>query len=79
MKREASMEHRVRVEDYPLLTDLEEVFWTEIDRQFMDGEIDGGAMESAYVDVLAGEIQGRPDIVKALIAVLEAYWAEEGR
>lgn len=73
------MQHTVRVEDYPLITELEEVFWSEIDRQFMDGEIDGGTMESAYVDVVAGEIQGRPDVVKALIKVIEAYWAEEGR
>jgi hypothetical protein len=70
---------RVKVEDYPLVMELEEVFWHEIDRQFMDGEIDGGTMESAYVDVVSGEIQGRPDVMKALIKVLEAYWSEEGR
>jgi hypothetical protein len=70
---------RVKVEDYPLVMELEEVFWHEIDRQFMDGEIDGGTMDSAYVDAVSGEIQGRPDVMKALIKVLEAYWAEEGR
>ena len=71
--------NRVRVEDYPLIAELEEVFWHEIDRQFMDGEIESGAMDSAYVDPVAGEIQGRPDINRAIIKVLEASWAEEGR
>lgn len=70
---------KVRIEDYPLVMELEEVFWHEIDRQFMEGEIDGGTMESSYVDTVSGEIQGRPDIMKALIKVLEAYWEEEGR
>lgn len=71
---------KVRVEDYPLVSELEEVFWHEIDRQYMDGEIGSGTGDySAYVDPVAGEIQGMPDISKAIIKVLEAYWAEEGR
>lgn len=69
----------VQVQDYPLIAHLEEVFWHELDRQYMDGEIEEGAMESAYVDPVAGEVQGRPDISKAVKALLEAYWAEEGR
>lgn len=72
-------QHKVVVEDYPLIASLEEVFWDEMDRQFMDDEIEPGTMESAYVDPVAGEIQGRPDVTKAIIKVLEAYWAEEGR
>ena len=71
--------HKIRVEDYPLVVALEEVFWSEIDRQFMDGEIDGGTMDSAYVDVVLGEIQGCPDVSKAIVRMLEAYWDEEGR
>lgn len=71
--------HKVRVEDYPLVSALEEVFWAEMDRQFMDDEIEPGAMESAYVDPVAGEIQGRPDVSKAIVRILEAYWEEEGR
>jgi hypothetical protein len=74
-----SSHNKVRVEDYPLVAELEEVFWHELDRQFMEGEIDTGAMESAYVDPVSGEIHGMPDINKAIIKVLEAYWAEEGR
>jgi len=70
---------KVRVEDYPLISELEEVFWHEIDRQFMDDEIEPGTMESVYVDPVLGEIQGIPDITKAIIKVLEAYWIEEGR
>lgn len=77
--REQTVGHKVKVEDYPLVAQLEEVFWHEIDRQFMDGEIDAGAMESAYVDPVAGEIQGCPDVSKAIVKVLEAYWEEEGR
>ncbi len=71
--------HKIRVEDYPLVVALEEVFWSEIDRQYMDGEIDGGTMDSAYVDAVSGEIQGRPDVSKAIVRMLEAYWDEEGR
>ena len=71
--------YRVRVEDYPLIAELEEVFWHELDRQFMEGEIETGAIESAYIDAVSGEIHGIPDINKALIKVMEAYWAEEGR
>jgi len=73
------MAHKVKVEDYPLVAQLEEVFWSEIDRQYMDGEIDSGAMESSYVDPVAGEIQGRPEVSKAIVKMLEAYWIEEGR
>ena len=73
------MGHKIRVDDYPLVALLEEVFWHELDRQYMDGEIESGAMESAYVDPVAGEIQGCPDVSKAIIRVLEAYWEEEGR
>lgn len=73
------MGHKVKVEDYPLIAVLEEVFWVEMDRQFMDGEIEPGAMDSAYVDPVAGEIQGRPDVSKAIARILEAYWEEEGR
>lgn len=72
-------DQKVRVEDYPLIAELEEVFLHEIDRQFMDGEIESGAMESAYVDPVAGEIQGCPNVSKAIVKMLEAYWAEEGR
>lgn len=77
--REQNMGHKIRVDDYPLVALLEEVFWHELDRQYMDGEIESGAMESAYVDPVAGEIQGCPDVSKAIIRVLEAYWEEEGR
>lgn len=77
--REQAVGQKVKVEDYPLVAQLEEIFWAEIDRQFMDGEIDPGAMESAYVDPVAGEIQGCPDVSKAIVKVLEAYWDEEGR
>lgn len=76
---EEQMAHRIRVEDYPLIAALEEVFWHEMDRQFMDDEISPGAMESAYVDPVGGEIQGCPDISKAIVRILEAYWEEEGR
>lgn len=73
------MINKIRVEDYPLIMALEEVFWHEIDRQFMDGEIIPGTMDSVYVDPVSGEISGRPDITKAIIKVIEAYWDEEGR
>lgn len=73
------MANKVRVEDYPLVAHLEEVFWAELDRQYMDDEIESGAMDSAYVDPVAGEIQGCPDISKAIVKMLEALWDEEGR
>lgn len=73
------MANKVRVEDYPLVAQLEEVFWHELDRQYMDDEIEAGAMDSAYVDPVAGEIQGCPDISKAIVKMLEALWEEEGR
>jgi hypothetical protein len=71
--------NNIRIEDYPLVAALEEVFWSEIDRQYMDGEISSGAMDSAYCDPVAGEIQGCPDVSKAIVRMLEAYWEEEGR
>lgn len=74
------MQHnKVRIEDYPLVAALEEAVWHELDRQFMDGEIEPGAMDSAYVDPIGGEIQGRPDMSKVVIRLLEAIWEEEGR
>lgn len=73
------MAQKVRVEDYPLINQLEEVFWHEIDRQYMDGEIKPGAMDSIYVDPIAGEIQGCPNVALAIVKMLEMYWEEEGR
>ena len=69
----------LRPEDCTLIRQLEDVLIGELDRQYLDGEIEARSTESAYFDAVDGEINGRPDWFKALSKVMEHYWEEEGR
>ena len=69
----------LRAEDIPLIKQLEDVLIAELDRQYMDGEIEDGSTESSYFDNVSGEINGIPDWHKAIRRMMEHYWDEEGR
>lgn len=75
MSRETSM----RPEDCLLFQSLEQVIIDELDRQFLNGEIQDGATDSAYFDAVDGDITGRPDFFKVARRLVEALWDEEGR
>lgn len=63
----------VKLEDLPLIASLEEIAYTELDRQFSSGALEPGiAYETSYFDPISGEIQGIPDFSKVILAVLEA-------
>jgi hypothetical protein len=68
-----------RPEDCVLFQALEQVIIDELDRQFLDGEIQDGATESAYFDAVDGDVTGRPDFYKVAQRVAQALWDEEGR
>ncbi|OHT91328.1 Uncharacterised protein [Mycobacteroides abscessus subsp. abscessus] len=69
----------LRPDDTVLIRQLEEVFVSELDRQYLDGEIEETTTGEVYFDAVDGELSGRPDWYKAVTKVMEAYWAEEGR
>jgi hypothetical protein len=69
----------LRTEDIVLVKQLEDVLITELDRQHLDGEIEVDSTGSAHFDAIDGELVGRPDWFKAVTAVVEALWDEEGR
>ena len=69
----------LRPEDTVLVKQLEDVLIAELDRQYLDGEIEAGATEGAFFDAVDGELNGRPDWFKVVTKILEAYWDEEGR
>lgn len=69
----------LRTEDITLVKQLEDVLVAELDRQFMDGEIEDDSTGNAYFDSVSGEVTGQPNWFKAVTVVLEAYWEEEGR
>lgn len=69
----------LRPEDITLVKSLEDVAIAELDRQFLDGEIEPSSTEDAYFDAVDGELNGRPDWFKVITKVMEAYWEEEGR
>lgn len=78
-RRRFVVSQKFRLEDYPLINQLEQAAFDELDRQYLNDEIESGTMESAYFDSVSGEIQGVPDFSKVIIAILEAFWEEEGR
>lgn len=59
-------------DDLATARSLEDAARDELDRQYQDGELD-------YYDEVSGTIEGQPDLVKLNLAILQAYWAEEGR
>lgn len=68
----------MKLEDYPLVASLEEIAYTELDRQFSTGSLEPGiAYETSYFDPISGEIQGIPDMSKVIAVVIEAL-REEG-
>ncbi|APQ42195.1 hypothetical protein J4U02_gp089 [Mycobacterium phage Aziz] len=69
----------IRTEDIPLIKQLEDVLVGELDRQYLDGEIESDSTGSAHFDAVDGEITGKPDWFKVVRAVVEALWEEEGR
>lgn len=69
----------LRAEDTRLIKQLEDVAIAELDRQYLDGEIEASSTESAFFDAVDGEINGRPDWFKVITKVMLAYWEEEGR
>lgn len=69
----------LRAEDIPLIKQLEDALVEELDRQYLNNEIEEDSTGSSYFDAPSGEVCGRPDWYKAITAVMQAYWAEEGR
>ncbi|WP_099021221.1 hypothetical protein [Mycolicibacterium palauense] len=69
----------IRAEDTVLIKQLEDVLIAELDRQYLDDEIEASATEDSYFDAIDGELNGRPDWFKVVTKVMEAYWEEEGR
>lgn len=69
----------LRAEDIPLIKSLEDVAIGELDRQFLNGEIEASSTEDAFFDAVDGELNGRPDWYKVITKVMEAFWDEEGR
>lgn len=49
--------------------------WDELDRQHLEADADG----ELYVDTVDGFIEGRPNMEKLILAILQAYWDENGR
>lgn len=69
----------IRPEDLPLIKQLENAFVAELDRQYLDGEIEEDSTGATFFDAVGGELVGRPDWFKAITVVVEALWEEEGR
>lgn len=69
----------LRTEDISLVKQLEDVLISELDRQYLNDEIEIDSTGNAYFDALDGEIVGKPDWFKAVTAIVEALWEEEGR
>lgn len=69
----------LRSEDIPLIKQLEDKLVEELDRQYLNNEIGEDSTGSSYFDAADGEITGKPDWFKAITAVMQAYWDEEGR
>jgi hypothetical protein len=59
-------------DDLATARSLEDAARDELDRQYQDGELD-------YYDEVSGLVDGEPDLVKLILAVLHAYWDEYGR
>lgn len=59
-------------DDLATARQLEDAARDELDRQYMEGELD-------YYDTVSGIVDGTPDLVKLILAILEAYWQENGR
>jgi hypothetical protein len=69
----------LRTEDIPLIKQLEDALVSELDRQYLSDEIAEDSTGSSFFDAIEGEIAGKPDWFKAITAVMQAYWEEEGR
>lgn len=69
----------LRPEDLTLIKQLEDVLIAELDRQHLDGEIETDSTGAEHFDAVDGEIVGKPNWFKAVAAVIEGYWDEEGR
>lgn len=59
-------------QDYPLIRELEEAAWNELDRQYLEDN-------TPYVDVHNSLIDGGVNLFKVVEAVMDAYWEVEGR
>lgn len=69
----------LRTEDIAVIRELEDQLISELDRQYMDGEIEDGSEDSAYFDPMTGQVSGIPDWFKALTVVMQHFWEENGR
>jgi hypothetical protein len=70
---------QIRLEDLPLIVQLENVLLDELDSQHLNGRIEPGATGDAYFDVVDGDLSGRPDWNAVVKAVVSALWEETGR
>jgi hypothetical protein len=60
-------------DDKAVAAQLEDAAWEEIDRQNLDPDQD------FYADTISGHVEGLIDVKKFILAVLQAYWDENGR
>jgi hypothetical protein len=60
-------------DDHALVAQLEDAGWEELDRQHLDPEIE------FYADTISGHVDGLIDMKAFILAVLQAYWEENGR
>jgi hypothetical protein len=52
---------------------LEDAGWNELDRQHLEGD------RGFYADTISGVVEGEIDMKAFILAVLQAYWEENGR
>ena len=62
-------------DDIATARSLVDVAWSELDRQHLEQDGDG----DLYVDTVDGFVEGRPNVEKLILAVLQGYWEEFGR
>lgn len=62
-------------DDLATARELVDTGWQELDRQALEDD----GMGDLYVDPHDGFVEGRPNMEKLILAVLQAYWTENGR
>lgn len=60
-------------DDRAIASQLEDAGWEELDRQHLDPD------QEFYADTISGHIEGLIDMKAFILAVLQAYWEENGR
>lgn len=60
-------------DDRAIAAQLEDAGWEAIDQQNLDPD------SEFYADTISGHVEGLLDMKKFILAVLQAYWEENGR